>query len=112
MKKTSTWYSFALAAFNVGLGIGTSEVANVWVGAYRQLEVKIPGITELALTLSWWPYLFAGFAILLALISIASQWPSNRFYHFFIMSLVLECFILIMGQIIFALPIIGITTLR
>ena len=112
MKKLSTWYSIALAIFNVGLALGVWEATDVWTGAYRQLGVKLPRITEIALSFYWWPYLFVGFAILLGLVSMYSRWPSNLFYHYFIMSLVLECFILLMGQLIFALPVISVMTLR
>jgi hypothetical protein len=112
MKKSSTWYSVALAIFNVGLALGVSAATDVWTGAYRQLGVNLPKLTEVALSLYWWPYLFVGFALLLALVSIGSRWPSSHFYHFFIMLLVLECFILFMGQLIFALPVVSVLTLR
>jgi hypothetical protein len=112
MKKSSTWYSVALAVFNVGLALGVLEATDVWTGAYRQLGLKLPKITEIALSFYWWPYLFVGFAILLALVSVSSRLPSSLFYHFFIMLLVLECFILLMEQFIFALPVASVMTLR
>jgi hypothetical protein len=112
MKKASTWYLFALAILNVLLAIGTSTAADMWAGAYRQLGVLLPKVTLIALSLHWWPYLFVGVAILLALISISSRWQSSVFFHFIITFLVLECFVLFVAQVIFALPLIATLTLK
>ena len=64
----------------------------------------LPYITAYALELHWWPYLFFGFAIALALISIFSRWPNSIFYHMLIGILVIESAILLLSQIAFALP--------
>jgi hypothetical protein len=111
MKKASTWYLVAFAIFNVGLALMTSEVTAVWVGAYHRLGILVPNVTLFTLNFHWWPYLFAGVAVLLALFSMGSKWLSSHFYHFIIMLLVVECFILLMEQLIFALPLTQIMTL-
>jgi hypothetical protein len=112
MKKTSNWYLIALAILNVGLAQGTSATTVMWTKVYRELGVKLPEITEFALRFDWWPYLFVGFAVVLALVSMGSRWPSAQFYHFIIMFLVIECFILFMSQLVFALPLVSVMTLR
>jgi hypothetical protein len=112
MKKTSTWYLIALAILNVGLAQGTSATTGTWTGVYLKFGVALPEVTLFALRFDWWPYLFVGFAVVLALVSMRSSWLSSQFYHFIIMLLVVECFILFMSQIVFALPLISIMTFR
>ena len=112
MKKESTWYLVAFAIFNVGLALMTSEAAAVWAGAYHRLGVLLPKITVFTLSFHWWPYLFAGVAVLLALTSMGFQWLNSHFYHFIIMLLVVESFILLMEQLIFALPVASVMTFR
>ena len=107
MKKASTWYLVLLAILNLLLAQGTSGAAAMWTGAYRELGLKLPKITLVALSFDWWPYLFVGFMILLAFVSVSSKWPSGKFSHFIVPLLVLECFILFLAQIIFALPVVG-----
>jgi hypothetical protein len=111
MKKASTWYLFALAALNLLLALGTSAATDMWKTAYREMGVKLPGCTLFMLHCYWWPYLFSGFAIVLALVSVRSYWSSGFFYHFIFGGLVVECFILFMSQIIFVLPLISTLTL-
>jgi hypothetical protein len=112
MKKTSTWYLIALTILNVGLAQGTSAMTGMWTMVYRKLGFLPPEVTVFALRFDWWPYLFAGFAVVLALVSMGSPWLSSRFYHFIIILLVVECFILFMSQIVFALPLISMMTFR
>jgi len=107
MKKGSTWYLVALAILNVLLAQGTSGATVLWTEAYRELGLRLPKITLLALSLHWWPYLFAALTFSLALVSMSSQWPSIKFFYLMVPVLVLECFILFLTQIIFALPFVG-----
>lgn len=107
MKKGSTWYLVALAILNVLLAQGTSGATVLWSEAYRELGLRLPEITQFALSLHWWPYLFAGITILLAFVSLSSQWPSSNYFYLMVSLLVLECFILFLTQIIFALPLVG-----
>jgi hypothetical protein len=110
MKKTSTWYLFAVAGLNLLLAQGTSAVTDMWKTAYREVGVKLPDCTVFMLEFHWWPYLFAGFALVLSLISIRSNWSSGFFYHFIFGGLVSECLILFISQIIFVLPLISTMT--
>ena len=87
MKKASTWYLFAMAVFNLLLAKGTLVATDMWKTAYHQIGVKIPNCTLFMLQVYWWPYIFVGFTLLLALISIRSRWPSNFFYHLFLAAL-------------------------
>ena len=105
MKKASTWYSVVLAIFNVGIALGTSSTTALWLKVYNKLNVRLPGVTLLALSshFYWWPYLFVGLAILLALVSVFSRWPSSSFYPIIIIVLILECFLLYVGPLILAL---------
>lgn len=112
MKKASTWYLVLLAILNLLLAQGTSGAAVMWTGAYRELGLKLPKITLLMLSFHWWPYIFVVLTIVLAFVSMGSRWPSEVFYHFIIMLLVVECFILFTSQIIFALPLISTLALR
>jgi hypothetical protein len=111
MKKTSTWYLFVVAVLNLLLAQGTSATIDMWKTVYREVGVKLPDSTLFLLNFHWWPYLFVGFALALALISIRSHWSSGCFYHFIFGSLVIECFILFLSQIIFVLPLISTMTL-
>jgi hypothetical protein len=110
MKKASTWYLFALAVLNFLLALGTSAATDMWKTAYREFGVKLPGCTLFLLQCHWWPYLFFGFAFVLALVSMRSHRSSGFFYHIIIGVLVVECFILFMSQIIFVLPLISTMT--
>lgn len=104
MKKVSTWYLFALAILNLLLAHGTSVATDMWINAYHVMGFKLPWWTVFALHYYWWPYLFVGFTFLLALISVGTRWSSAVFFHFIVIILVIECFILFMSQIAFVMP--------
>ena len=111
MKKASTWYLLALAALNLLLAQGTAYSARLWAAGYRATLGDNPAhvfaATQRCLHFWWWPYLFAGIAILLALISIYSRRPTQVFYHLIITMLIVEGFILFSAQMALVLPLIG-----
>ena len=112
MKNASTWYLLVLAVLNVLLAQGTSYAAMLWTSAYREVygkyvQVAIGVGTQFSLRYYWWPYLFAGVAIILALISMRSRLASSVFYQIVIGLLIIEVFILFLAQITFVLPLIS-----
>jgi hypothetical protein len=110
MKKASTWYLFALAILNLLLAYWTSSTTTMWEIIYREVGLNLPDSTLFMLHCHWWPYLFFGFAFVLALVSRGSHWSNGFFYHFVFGFLVIECIILFISQFLFALPFLMTTT--
>jgi hypothetical protein len=104
MKKASTWYSLALVILNVLLVFGNSFAFEKFKDAMAGRNGSLPNLTMLVIEYHWWPYLFVGFAIILAVVSALSRWPSSVFYHFIIAGLIIEGAVLCASQIAFILP--------
>jgi hypothetical protein len=112
MKKASTSYLFALAFLNLLLAQGTAFTAAMWITAYNRTGLLFSSSMLLLLKLHWWPYLFVGFALILALISMRSRLSDGVFSLFIFGTFVIESFILFVSQIIFALPLTQVMTFR
>jgi len=84
----------------------------MWAGAYRKLGILLPKVTLVALSLHWWPYVFVGVAVFLAMVSVGSKWPSGVFLQFLVILLIGEGFILFMAQIVFVLPLVSTLTFQ
>jgi hypothetical protein len=111
MKKMATWYLTMLGALNLLLAQGTATAANTWTMAYEKSGVLLSNFIIFFLRFYWWPYLFFGFALLLAFASLRSRLSDNTFYHFIFGMFVAECLILFVSQFVFALPFASLLTL-
>ena len=81
-----------MAIVNIGVGLLIGYTIDFMINTYQDMlgGVALPAISELVLSVSWWPYIFTGVGILGAVVSGTTKIESRVLSHALCIILMLQ----------------------